>query len=262
MRFSDKVVLITGGGTGIGKATAICFAKEGGKIAICGRREEVLKETVAEIAKSGGEATYFVCNVAESSLVNKLVQDTVDKYGRIDILFNNAGIMNSNPIEETTDEDINQLFDINVKGEFWALRAVIRQMRKQGSGGAIVNMSSVSGLVGELNTAGYCATKGAISNLTRAVAMEVARDNIRVNAVCPGVIYTPMFEEGLREDPTIVRGFMDSTPMKRVASPEEVAKVVLFLASDDASFVTAVNLPVDGGYSACNGYIGGDADVT
>ena len=250
MRFANKVALITGGGTGIGKATAIAFAQEGARVVICGRREEPLKEVVTEIMGSGGEATYFVCDVAKSELDDKLVQDTVSKYGRIDILFNNAGISRSKPIEETTDEDVNALFDINVKGQFWLLRAVIRQMRKQGSGGAIINMSSMSGLIGHPNRAAYCASKGAIVNMTRAVAIEVAEDNIRVNSVCPGLIDTPMVEGILQVAPASVQSYLDLTAMKRMASAEEVAAAVLFLASGDASFVTGVNLAVNGGFTA------------
>ena len=250
MRFDGKVALITGGGTGIGKATAVAFAKEGAKVVICGRREEPLKETVTEIAKNGGKATYFICDVAKSELDDKLTQDTVNKHGKIDILFNNAGVDSSKPIEETTDKDANNVIDIDVKGAFWMLRAVIRQMRKQGSGGAIINMSSISGMVGHTDRAIYCAAKGAIINMTRAIAIEVAKDNIRVNSVCPGPIETPMVAEVMRVAPANMQSYIDLTAMKRMASADEVATVVLFLASDDASYITGVNLAVDGGFTA------------
>lgn len=250
MRFNGKIALITGGGTGIGKAAAIGFAREGAKVVICGRREEPLKEVVAEIVKNGGEATYFACDVRKSELVDKLVQDATDKYDRIDILFNNAGISLSNPIEATTDEEVNELLDINVKGEFWALRAVIRQMKKQGSGGAIINMSAMAGLIGRPWRSAYCASKGAILSMTRSIAMEVAKDNIRVNSICPGTIDTDMTRETLRAAPVVAQGLIDSQPMKRIASAEEVASAVLFLASDDASFITGASLTIDGGFTA------------
>ena len=250
MRFDDKVVLVTGGGTGIGKSAAMAFATEGARVVVCGRRQEPLKDVVAEIIRNGGEATFFVCDVRKPELVDKLVKDTVDKYGGIHVLFNNAGVNISKPIEETSNKHVDDLIDINVKGEFWALRAVIGQMKKQGGGGAIVNMAYMSGLVGQHDRGIYCAGKGALVNMTRAIAMEVAGENIRVNCVCPGVIDTPMFREGLREAPLITQGYIDSTPMKRAASCEEVANVVLFLASDDASFVTGVNLAIDGGFTA------------
>ena len=250
MRFEGKVVLITGGGTGIGKDTALAFAREGARVAVCGRREEPLKEVVAAIAKEGGEATSFVCDVRDPDSVDKLVVDTVAKYGAVDVLFNNAGVNISKPIAETTNKDVDDLVDINVKGEFYALRAAIIQMRKQGKGGSIINMASMSGLVGHPNRAIYCAGKGAIVNLTRAIAMEVAPENIRVNCVCPGVIDTPMFQEGLSMAPGITQGYVNSTPLNRVAIPKEVADSVVFLASEDSSFITGVNLAIDGGFTA------------
>jgi NAD(P)-dependent dehydrogenase (short-subunit alcohol dehydrogenase family) len=250
MRFQNKVVLISGGGTGIGKATALAFAKEGAKIAICGRRKEPLEVTVSEIKRQGGEAAYFICDVSKSADAERVIMDAVAKYGRVDILFNNAGVNRSQPIEKTTDADVNALFEINVKGHFWMLRAIVAQMRKQGGGGAIVNMSSMSGLMGHPNRVAYCASKGAIVNMTRALALEVAGDGIRVNSVCPGVIQTPMLDEGMKEAPDITQGYVDSTPLKRIADAAETARAVLFLASDEASYITGVNLPVDGGFTA------------
>lgn len=250
MRFKDKVALITGGGSGIGRATAIAFGREGAKVAVCGRREEPLKEVVGTIAGSGGEATYFTCDVSQSRQVDKLISDTVAAYGKLDIVFSNAGVSRNQPIDETTDDDANAIFDINIKGGFWVLRESVRQMKKQGTGGIIVNMSSMSGLVGHTNRAAYCASKGAIINMTRAIAIEVAPHNIRVNSVCPGPIETPIVAEAWIKAPQAMQSYIDLTAMKRIADPEEVASVVLFLSCDESSYITGANLPIDGGFVA------------
>jgi NAD(P)-dependent dehydrogenase (short-subunit alcohol dehydrogenase family) len=250
MRFKNKVVLITGGGTGIGRETALAFAAEGARVALCGRRQAPLQETAAEIRRQGGEAVYSLADVSRSAEAERVVADTVAAYGRVDILFNNAGVNRSQPMEKTTDEDVHALMDINVKGHFWMLRAVVARMRQQGGGGAIVNMSSMSGLVGHPNRVAYCASKGAIVNMTRAAALELAKDGIRVNSVCPGVIQTPMLDEGMAEAPDITRGYVAATAMQRIAAAAETARAVLFLASEEASFITGVNLAVDGGFTA------------
>jgi len=247
MRFNNKVVLITGGGTGIGKATALAFAREGATVAICGRRETPLRETVEELTKLGGKAAYFICDISRAQEVKKVVLDVAAKYGRIDVLFNNAGINLPAPIEKLTDEDVNDIVDINVKGYLWMLREVVVQMRRQGGGGAIVNTSSQIGLIGHANMVTYCASKGAVSNMTRALALETAKDGIRVNAICPGAINTYLLHLTGAEE---VAGFLGGAPMKRAAETTEVAMGVLFLASEEASYITGINLSVDGGFTA------------
>jgi len=247
MRFQNKVALVSGGGTGIGRATALAFAREGAMVAICGRRKEPLEKTVKDIQKEGGQAIFFTCDVSRVQEVEKVVSDTVNKFGRIDILFNNAGINRPSRFAETTDDDINILIDTNVKGQLWMMRAVLRQMLKQGKGGAIVNMSSQLGLIGHVDEVVYCASKGAISNMTRALALEVTGDGIRVNAVCPGAIDTDMLQIA---GPEGVASFIGGAPINRAADPMEVAQGVLFLASEQASYIAGANLVIDGGFTA------------
>lgn len=249
-RFGGKVALVTGGGTGIGEATAIAFAREGAKVVVASRREAPLVNVVRRIREAGGEATHFIVDVQTSSAIERLVMDTVETYGRLDIAFNNAGMNITAPILETTDEMIDTCLATNLKSVLYALRAEIRQMRKQGSGGAIVNNSSASGLMGHPNRAVYCASKGGVTNLTRAIALEVAAENIRINSICPWVIQTPMLDEGWSVDPVMVQSYLDATPMKRAGTSEETADLVTFLCSDAASFLTGMNVPIDGGFCA------------
>jgi NAD(P)-dependent dehydrogenase (short-subunit alcohol dehydrogenase family) len=249
-RFQDKVVLITGGGTGIGEATAIGFAREGARVVVASRREAPLKNVVSRIKDAGGEATYFTVDVQHSDEIERLVAGTVEKYGRLDVAFNNAGMNITAPILETTDQMIDTCLGTNLKSVLYALRAEIRQMRKQGGGGAIVNNSSASGLMGHPNRAVYCASKGGVTNLTRAIALEVAPENIRINAICPWVIQSPMLDEGWVVDPVMVQSYLDATPMKRSGTSEEAADLVMFLCSDAASFLTGMNVPIDGGFCA------------
>jgi len=249
-RFHGKVALITGGGTGIGEATAIAFAREGARVVVASRREEPLVNVVTKIKKAGGEATYFVVDVQHSEEVEQLVAYTVDKYGRLDIAFNNAGMNITAPILETTDEMIDVCLATNLKSVLYSLRAQVRQMRKQGGGGAIVNNASASGLMGHPNRAVYCSSKGGVVNLTRAIALEVAAENIRINSICPWVIQTPMLDEGWSVDPVMVQSYLDATPMKRAGTSDETADLVAFLCSDAASFLTGMNVPIDGGFCA------------
>ena len=251
-RFTNKIVFITGGGTGIGKQCAKQFANEGAVVVIAGRREAKLKEIVDEIIKAGGKADYFTCDTSKSSSVESVFAGIVKKYGRIDILVPNASMVLVSPIVDVKDEDVDRLVDINVKGTYYVMRAGARQMLKQG-GGVIVAMSSMSGLVAHPNMSLYCCTKAAIANMTRALGLEFATSNIRVNAVCPGTIDTAMpndFAASTGDKDAAMQGFIDAEPMKRLGSTEEVANVVLFLASDEASFVTGSMYPVDAGFTA------------
>lgn len=251
-RFEDKVVVITGGGTGIGKATAIAFAREGALAVVSGINESELLDTAGEIESDGGACMTMVADIRNSQQVNTLISRTLDSYSKLDVLFANAGVNVPAPITETSDEDIDRVVDTNVKGTYYQLRKAAEVMTKQGFG-TIVAMSSMSGLIGHPYNTLYCASKGAISNMVRALALELAPLGIRVNAVCPGTIDTPMFKmliENTGNPEKARKTYAEKEPMKRIASPEEVARVVLFLASDEASFVTGAQYAVDGGFIA------------
>jgi len=251
-RFTDKVVVITGGGTGIGKACALAFAKEGSQVIIAGRREKPLKETTHEIKSQNGKAEYLITDISSSKQVDSLVNTVVDKYNKLDIFVSNASMVLVSPITDTSDEDVDRLIDINIKGTYYQMRSSVRQMQKQGYGN-IVAMSSMSGIIGHPDMTLYCATKAAIANMARALALELATNNIRVNAVCPGTIDTDMprgFAATTPDPKATIQSYIEGERMKRLGAPSEVAMVVLFLASDDASFVTGATYSVDGGILA------------
>jgi dihydroanticapsin dehydrogenase len=251
-RFVGKVVIITGGGTGIGKATAHAFAREGANTVIAGINEGDLLAAKKEITERDGICDTFVTDIRKPDEVNDLIERTVQRYSKLDVFFANAGVNIPAPITETKDSDVDYLVDTNVKGTYYQLRKATDIMLKQGFGNMIV-MSSMSGLIGHPNNTLYCATKGALSNLVRALALELAQHHIRVNAVCPGTIDTPMFRTlvGSQRDPEKAYDlYAAKEPMKRIGSADEVAHVVLFLASEEASFVTGALYPVDGGYLA------------
>jgi len=251
-RFTDKVVIITGGGTGIGKACALAFANEGARVVIAGRREAPLKETTKEIKNHGGKAEYIITDISKREQVDALIDKVVEEYKRLDIYVANASVVLVRSITDTSDEDVHRLVDINIKGNYFQLRKAVAQMKKQGYGN-IVTMSSMSGIIGHPNMTLYCSTKAAIANMTRALALELATCNIRVNAVCPGTIDTAMprgYAASTPDPEAVIHAFIEAEPMKRLADPSEVASVVLFLASDEASFVTGSTYEVDGGFMA------------
>lgn len=248
-RFDGKVVIISGGGTGIGKACAKAFAKEGAIVVIAGEIDKPLKDTINEINSEGGRAEYVTADISYSDQVNKLIDTVMDKHGKLDIYIANAAVGMAKQITETSDEDVHNLVDINVKGTYFQLRKTTEIMKKQGYGN-IVAMSSISGDVGHAGMTLYCSTKAAITNLVRALALELATSNIRVNAVCPGTIDAPMSRKGEPINSPRIKSIIEEEPMKRLGLPSEVAAVVLFLASDDASFVTGSAYTVDGGYEA------------
>jgi NAD(P)-dependent dehydrogenase (short-subunit alcohol dehydrogenase family) len=248
-QFEGKVALITGGNAGIGRATAIEFARLAAKVVITGRRENEGRQVVEEIKASGGDAIFVKTDVSKERDVAAMVRQTLATFGRLDFAFNNAGIEQVlTPLPDQTEEAYDQIMDINVKGVWLSLKHEIPAMLKTG-GGAIVNTSSIAGLIAVAMAPIYIASKHAVIGLTKAVALEYARQNIRVNAVAPGTIETRMFYEVAR-DPQVREMLASGTPVGRVGRPEEIASIVTWLCSDSASYVTGQTLAADGGYTA------------
>lgn len=251
MRLEGKTALITGGGEGIGKATALLFAKEGAKVGIMGRTRSKLEQVVKE-SKGPGEITAFEGDVSSDADAKKVVEDFYKKYGRIDILFNNAGILEGGTVVTTTMDVWDRTININVKGVFLMSKYAVPLMAKHG-GGSIINNSSVLGMVGMENCVAYNASKGAVRQITRSMALDHAKENIRVNSICPGYIKTKMDVEFMGNPPDaeeqldkIAAGMI---PLVRRAEPVEVGHAVLYLASDDSKYVTGSDLVIDGGWT-------------
>ena len=246
-KLSDKVALVTGGTSGIGKTTATEFARAGAKVVLSGRREKEGANVVAEIQQLGGVAAFVRADVAKDADVKAMVDFTVATYGRLDIAFNNAGVEWIGPLDQATEAEYRRIFDINVWGVLNSMRHEIPVMLKN-SGGAIVNTSSGAGHVGLPEVSVYVASKHAVEGLTKSVALEFARRNIRINAVAPGVIATEMFDRFAGDE---LRGQITSmTPVGRLGAAEEIAAAVLYLCSDEAKFTIGTSLVVDGGYVA------------
>ena len=248
MRLAGKVALITGAAHGMGAAEAKLFAKEGAKVAIADVREEDGRKLEAEIAETGGEAIFIALDVSQEDQWQTAVAQVVARFGKLDILVNNAGISGSGERDHTSTDAWDRLMNINAKGVFLGMKYAIPEMRAAG-GGSIVNISSISGFVGqEAVHPGYNASKGAVRLVTKAAAVQHAKEGIRVNSVHPGMM-PPMLTSFQRGD-SAREALMDAIPMGREGEPEEVANAVLFLASDDASYITGTELIVDGGFTA------------
>lgn len=256
MSFKDKVVLVTGSTTGIGEACARVFAESHAAVMVCGRNEPRGRKVVQAIRTAGGRAEFTAVDVRAAGACDRLVSDTIERLGGLDVLVNNAGILYSATAVDTTDEQWLDTMAVNVNALFYLSRAAIRHMKQKGKG-AIVNIASEWGLNGEPNHVAYCASKGAVVQITRCMALDHARDNIRVNSVCPGEIYTQMVDDILAKKggdlPQNLQELAAGIPMRRLASTTEVAWCVHFLASDRASYVTGANPPVDGGNDATGG---------
>jgi len=243
MRIKDKVVLITGSASGIGKETALLFAREGGKLVVADVNDKAGEETVEEIRKNGGDAFFAHLDVSNREQVKQVVKDTISKYGRIDVLINNAGIIQDALVVKMTEEQWDRVININLKGPFNCIQGVVEQMITQGSG-VIINISSVVALYGNVGQTNYAATKSGLIGITKTLGKELGRKGIRVNAVAPGFIITPMTASVPEK---ILDLMKEKTPLKRLGKPEDVANTLLFLSSDEASFINGAVISVDGG---------------
>lgn len=247
MKLKNKVAVITGSAKGIGKAIAQEFAKEGARVVINSRHMDDIKKTVDEIKKAGGEAIGVEADVSKLSDVKKMLKKTVDSFGGIDILVNNAGVAHFDPLTEISEKEWDTTIDVNLKGCFMCSKEAVVEMLKTKTKGIIINLASIAGEVGFQNLAHYCASKGGIIEMTKEMALELAPKGIRVNAIGPGVIDTDM-TKNLLKDPEAKKGLLSQIPLGRVGKPEEIAKVALFLASDDSSYMTGSTVFVDGGW--------------
>ncbi len=245
-----KVALVTGGTSGIGRETAVLFAKAGAKIVVAGRREPEGQETVELIRAAGGDGLFVKSDVSKASEVEALIQKAVEQFGRLDVAFNNAGIEGVYaPIIRQSEEDFDRTVNINLKGVWLCLKYEIRQLLKQGGGGAIVNMASVTGMVGSAGAAAYSASKHGVIGLTKSAALENAKSGVRINAVCPGFTETPMAERIFRI-PAARKYVLSCHPIGRFGTPAEIAEAILWMCSDRASFMTGQSLVLDGGFLA------------
>jgi NAD(P)-dependent dehydrogenase (short-subunit alcohol dehydrogenase family) len=245
-----KVALVTGGTSGIGRDTAVLFAKSGAKVVISGRREKEGEETVELVRAAGSDGEFVKADVSKTSEVETLIQKVVERFGRLDVAFNNAGIEGVwVPIIKQSEEDWDRTISINLKGVWLCLKYEITQMLKQGTGGAIVNMASVTGLTGSAGAGAYSASKHGVIGLTKSGALETAKSGIRINAVCPAVIETPMADR-LFGAPKVHQYVVGCHPIGRFGRPGEIAEAVLWMCSDCASFMTGQSLVLDGGFLA------------
>ena len=250
-RLAGKWALVTGGGSGIGKAVALAFAAEGAKVAVMGRRLEKLQEVTAEVRKRGGKAVEVVGDVAKAADAERAVRETVEKLGGLNVLVNNAGMLSVATVETVPEEEWDRVMTTNLKGPFLMSRAALPAIRKAG-GGAIVNIGSILGLIAMKDRAAYCASKGGVTLLTKAMALDHAHEKIRVNCICPSLVETELVQ-GLfasAAGAALKQARVATLPLGRMGKPEDVAEMAVFLASDEASWVTGTAIPLDGGLSA------------
>jgi NAD(P)-dependent dehydrogenase (short-subunit alcohol dehydrogenase family) len=250
-RLAGKVALITGGGTGIGRAIALAFAREGARVAVAGRRKEKLEETLRELEKQGCKGLAIACDVAKAKDAARAVRETAKAFGKLNVLVNNAGVLHAATIEGTSEEQWDKLMTINLKG-FLMCKAALPEFRKAG-GGAIVNVGSVLGLVAMKDRAAYCASKGGVTLFTKAMALDHAHENVRSNCICPSIVETELVQ-GLfaasEEGRALRKARIGSIPLGRMGKPGDVAEMAVFLASEESSWLTGAAIPLDGGLSA------------
>jgi NAD(P)-dependent dehydrogenase (short-subunit alcohol dehydrogenase family) len=251
-RLWGKTALITGGGTGIGRACALLFAREGASVAIGGRRKDPLDAVVGEIEAAGGKALALTCDVTDRASAEAAVSATTKQFGRLDVLVNNAGAVVVAALDQTSDEDWNRVLAVNLTGTFYVSRAALPALRKAG-GGSIVNIGSILGLISRKQRAAYSAAKSGVAGLTRAMALDHAHENIRVNCICPSIIETELGLQSIAKapDPDGERKRRAAEiPLGRLGKPEDAAQMALYLASDESAWVTGTALPLDGGLTA------------
>jgi len=249
-----RVALVTGATSGIGSATARAFAGSGAQVVLSGRSSSGAEATASAIAAVGGDTRIMLGDVTDSAFCDELVSFAVDEFGRLDVVANVAGTITRGDATSTSDEEWRQVMSVNVDSVFFMSRAAVRVMRIQGEGGTIVNLASTVGLVGSAGLAAYCASKGAVVLLTKAMALDHAAEGIRINALCPGAVDTPMLVSGHEKTgctaDEVFASNIAGIPEGRIPSPDEIAQSMLYLASDASSHVTGVALPIDGGYVA------------
>jgi len=251
MDLKGKVAIITGARRGMGRSHALALGKAGAKVVVADISQKDCQKVVEEIKKKGGEAIAVKCDITKKGEIENMVKQAIDKWGKVDILVNNAGICQFKPFLELTEEEWDRTLDINLKGYFFCAQAAAQEMVKQKSG-VIINIASVAmgqQGIGFPNIVHYCASKGGIVGMTEALAVELAPYNIRVNAISPGMIETPMIDPA-KQDPKMMEAMLARVPMRRVGKPEEVSNLVLFLASDESSYMTGSTVVIDGGWLA------------
>ncbi|HEX8764721.1 MAG TPA: SDR family oxidoreductase [Candidatus Acidoferrum sp.] len=251
-RLSGKVALITGGGTGIGRAIAMAFAREGASVAVAGRRLEKVKEVALAIEKQGGAAQALQCDVARGKDAERAINETAKKFGKFNVLVNNAGTLSVSTVDSISEDDWDRVITVNLKGPFLMSRAALKEFRRNG-GGTIVNIGSVLGLVAMKDRAAYCASKGGVTMLTKAMALDHAHENVRVNCICPSIVETELVK-GLFDDSEqgkrLKQSRMGTIPLGRFGKPADVADLAVFLASEESSWLTGAAIPLDGGLTA------------
>jgi NAD(P)-dependent dehydrogenase (short-subunit alcohol dehydrogenase family) len=253
-KLAGQIAVVTGGGSGIGRAAAGLFAREGAAVAIIDLVATAAKETAAQIAEAGGRSLAVAADISDPAQVSRAFGEILGEFGRVDVLYNNAGVNSSGSVVDATDEDWDRCFAVNAKGTFLCSRAAAAAMLESG-GGSIINQGSVAAVVGIANFASYCASKGAVVALTRSMSVDLAPRNIRVNVICPGTVYTPLMEPMLRArgNGDMAAGLAMTTakyPIGRLGTPEEIAAVALFLAGPDSSFLTGSVITADGGMTS------------
>ncbi len=249
---TGKVAVVTGGGTGIGRAIAQAFGKEGAKVGVVGRRREKLDETVRVVRDAGGEAISLVCDVAKAQEAQKAIAGTEKEFGHVNVLVNNAGVLSVSTIESISEAEWDHVMATNLKGPFLMCRAALPAMRRAG-GGSIVNIGSILGLVAMKDRAAYCASKGGVTMLTKAMAIDHAHERIRVNCICPSIVETELVRDLFSANEAGQRARearLATLPLARFGKPMDITELAVFLASDESSWMTGTAIPLDGGLSA------------